>query len=142
VKDNHALSAQNPGKVCPATPDQEKCENAAKDREGKTFRRHEGVKENDVHNDRAEDNEAERDPTEEDESAAQDLEKEDDAKISGAGKSGAELFGGLARRWRHVDEMEESIQPEDDEGQPEQNARDDGDNFHEREPAPVARQIQ
>lgn len=142
VKNNHALSSQEPGKVAPITPDQENGEQAADERQGKTFRRHECVKENDIYNNRAEDNQTEGDPTEKEESAADELKKKDDVKISGGGKGGAELLGRPTGRRRHVDEMEESIQTEDNEDQPKQQARDDRGNFHESETALAAPGIQ
>ena len=50
----------------------------------------------------------------------------------GRGQGGPELFGRFAGGWRHVNEIEEAIEPEDDKDQPEEDACNDGSDFHER----------
>jgi len=86
----------------------------------------------DVHEDGAKNDEAERcGASDEDEQAAEELKEADDVHPAGGSHDGHELCGGGAgRRRRRGHEGMQDVGTEDDEHEAEQDAADDGDDFH------------
>ncbi len=89
------------------------------------------VIEHNIHDHRTEQGEAERNETRADkqEQTAHDLEQCDGINISAADERSDERAG-LAFQWRHRNEVQESVGPEDGEHEPEQDANDVDGVFH------------
>src|SRR6185503_17112797 len=111
-------------------PSKEECERRDEDGKGQTRRRQEDVELNDVDNHRREDDEPERHHAEQQQRSADQLRGEERRKHEAARRQAAEESDG--RLW-HVGlrkELQEPVQPEHDEDDPEQDSRDQHSSLH------------
>jgi hypothetical protein len=114
------------------TPEEEQGKGGHKQRDWKAGAVDEDVEAEDVDDDRPEQGEAEGDEAaDQEEQSAADLEGAYDLHVAslhhGAGKGGGMALRGGGRR---RDEVEEDVQAEDNKGEPEEDADDDGGDFH------------
>src|SRR5206468_2297754 len=107
-------------KSLPIHPEEKQREKRNEHRGSVSNRSKEKVKEIDIDDHRPEQQQPKRGeaPAEEDQ-PTDDLQDRDDLEVA-AGKHGAHECSGLAGWWRHRDEVQECIKPEDDEDEPEQ----------------------
>ena len=119
--------------MIPIGPNEEQGEHGDYNSEANPAWSHRKVEKDDVENDRAKNRQAEHgNDVKKQEQAADNLAGENHLHIASAGNGGEELSRRTIgrRHFSHRNEMEETIESEDDETQPEQQAHDNGENFH------------
>ena len=119
--------------MIPIGPNEEQGEYGDHNSEANPAWSHREVEEDDVENDRAKNCQAKHgENVKKQEQAPDNLTGENHLHIAGAGNGGEEFSRGTIgrRHFSHRNEVEETIEPEDDETQPEQQAHDDRENFH------------
>lgn len=119
--------------MIPVGPNEEQGEHGDHNSEANPAWSHCEVEENDVENDRAKNRQAKHGKdVKKQEQTADKLTGKNYLHIAGAGNGGEEFSRGTIgrRHFSHRNEMEETIESEDDETQPEHEAHDDRENFH------------
>ena len=120
------------GEIGAVTPEEEERKGGDNQRDGQAGAVNEDVEAEDVDDDRPEQGEAERDEAaDQEQQSPGDLEGAHNVHVAGIHQRAGER-GGLAlwaRRGRR-DEVEKDVQAEDNKGEPEEDADDDGGDFH------------
>jgi hypothetical protein len=89
------------------------------------------VEEQDVHDHRAEERKTERNiASDQEQQTADDLQQADDVNVMALHERFAEVSGQRRGQWRHRDEVQKDVRAEDDEHESQQDAGDDGGDFH------------
>ncbi len=119
--------------MLPVSPDEKERENRHPDGHAYPARRHRRVEEDDVENDRAKNRQTKDwEHVSEKEKSANDLAEKHHCHETGTRDGRKKLAGRAIRRGQfpHRDEMEKSIEAEDDKGQAEQRSHDYDGDFH------------